>query len=144
VTLDELDRTLALHVRGVFVLAQAAAGRMADGGRFVAIGSRLAHRVPRPGHALYAMSKSALSGLVRGLARDLGDRGITANVVHPGPTDTDMNPADGAQADAARAATALGRYGTPDDIAAMVSHLAGPGGSWVTGAELTVDGGANA
>ncbi len=142
---DELDRTLALHVGGVFVAAQAAARHMDGDGRIVAIGSCFADRVPIPGIALYAMTKAALGGLVRGLARDLGPRGITANVVHPGPTDTDMNPAgDDAAAAPQRAATALGRFGAPDEVAATVAHLAGPGGRWITGAEIAVDGGTNA
>jgi 3-oxoacyl-[acyl-carrier protein] reductase len=144
VTLAELDHTLALHVRGVFVAAQAAVRRMQDGGRVIAIGSCYADRVPIAGITLYAMSKAALGGLARGLARDLGPRGITANVVHPGPTDTDMNPADGEDAAPQAAQTALGRFGAPDEVAATVAHLAGPGGRWVTGAEIAVDGGANA
>jgi 3-oxoacyl-[acyl-carrier protein] reductase len=144
VTLEELDRTLALHVRGVFVAVQAAVRRMEAGGRVIAIGSCYADRVPIPGIALYAMSKAALGGLARGLARDLGPRGITANVVHPGPTDTDMNPADGEDAPPQAAQTALGRYAAPAEIAATVAHLAGPGGRYVTGAEIAVDGGANA
>ena len=144
VTLEELDHTLALHVRGVFVAAQAAARRMEDGGRVIAIGSCFADRVPIAGIALYAMSKAALGGLARGLARDLGPRGITANVVHPGPTDTDMNPADGEDAAPQIASTALGRFGAAPEIAATVAHLAGPGGRWVTGAEIAVDGGTNA
>ncbi len=144
VTLEQLDDTLALHVRGVFVAAQAAVRRMEDGGRVIAIGSCYADRVPVPGIALYAMSKAALGGLARGLARELGPRGITANVVHPGPTDTDMNPADGDDAEPQAAQTALGRFGAAAEIAATVAHLAGPGGRWVTGAEIAVDGGANA
>ena len=144
VTEDELDRSLALHVRNVFVAAQAAVAHMGDGGRIVAIGTCFAPRVPIPGIALYAMSKAALSGLARGLARDLGPRGITANVVHPGPTDTDMNPADSDAAEPQVAATALGRFGTAEDVAATVAHLAGPGGAWITGAEFAVDGGTNA
>ncbi|MGI8779395.1 MAG: SDR family NAD(P)-dependent oxidoreductase [Solirubrobacteraceae bacterium] len=144
VTLEELDRTLALHVRGVFVAAQAASRHMRDGGRVISIGSSLAGRVPDPGTTLYAMSKAALGGLTRGLARDLGPRGITANVVHPGPTDTDMNPANADGAAAQAAGTALGHFGCAADVAATVAHLAGPGGRWVTGAEIAVDGGANA
>jgi 3-oxoacyl-[acyl-carrier protein] reductase len=144
VTLEELDRTLALHVSGVFVAAQAAAGHMQHGGRVISVGSCFADRVPIPGITLYAMSKAALGGLVRGLARDLGPRGITANVVHPGPTDTDMNPADGEDAEPQIAQTALGRFGDATEIAATVAHLAGPGGRWVTGAEIAVDGGTNA
>ncbi|HTE59342.1 MAG TPA: SDR family oxidoreductase [Solirubrobacteraceae bacterium] len=144
VTLEELDRTLALHVSGVFVAAQAAARHMEDGGRIISIGSCFADRVPIPGITLYAMSKAALGGLTRGLARELGPRGITANVVHPGPTDTDMNPADGDGAPEQAAGTALGRFGTAGDVAATVAHLAGPAGRWVTGAEIAVDGGTNA
>ncbi|MCT2590402.1 SDR family oxidoreductase [Streptomyces sp. N2-109] len=144
VTREELDRTLAIHVRAAFLAAQAALPHLPEGGRVISIGSNLAHHVPVPGIALYAMSKSALSGLTRGLARELGPRGITANVVHPGSTDTDMNPADAPHADAERGITALGRYLSPDDVAATVAHLAGPGGRNITGAEITVDAGTNA
>jgi NAD(P)-dependent dehydrogenase (short-subunit alcohol dehydrogenase family) len=141
VTLEQVDRTLAIYVRAVFVAAQAAARRMGEGGRIISIGSCLAERVPGPGLSLYAMSKSALIGLTKGLARDLGLRGITANVVHPGPTDTDMNPADGPGADAERALLAVGEFGRAEDIAATVAHLAGPGGRFITGAAIAVDGG---
>jgi NAD(P)-dependent dehydrogenase (short-subunit alcohol dehydrogenase family) len=94
-----------------------------------------------PGITLYAMTKAAVVGFTKGLARDLGPRGITVNCVEPGPIDTDMNPASGDQADGQRAATALGRYGRPEDIAAMVAHLAGEGGQYITGAAILVDGG---
>ncbi|MDX3106304.1 SDR family NAD(P)-dependent oxidoreductase [Nonomuraea angiospora] len=144
VTLEEVDRLLAVHPRASFVLAQAAARHMRDGGRIVLIGSSLAERVPYPGWTAYAMSKSALTGLVKGLARDLGPRGITANVVHPGSTDTEMNPADGPDADEERRHTALGRYCSPDDIAAAVAHLAGDGGRAITGAAISVDAGVTA
>lgn len=141
VSLEEVDRTLAVHVRAVFVASQAAARHMSDGGRIISIGSCLAERVPYPGVSLYAMSKSALVGLTKGLARDLGGRGITANLVHPGSTDTEMNPADAPEADAERGYIALGRYGSAEDIAATVAHLAGEGGRYVTGASIAVDGG---
>jgi 3-oxoacyl-[acyl-carrier protein] reductase len=141
VPLDEVDRTLAVHVRSVFVGAQAAARHMGDGGRIISIGSCFVDRVPGPGVTLYTASKTALTGLTRGLARDLGHRGITANLVHPGPTDTDMNPADGPTAEEERQLVALGRFGTGDEVAATVAHLAGDGGRFVTGAELAVDGG---
>jgi NAD(P)-dependent dehydrogenase (short-subunit alcohol dehydrogenase family) len=141
VTVEEVDRTLAIHVRAVFVASQAAARYMKAGGRVVSIGSCFAERVPYPGVSLYAMSKSALVGFTKGLARDLGARGITANVVHPGSTDTDMNPADSPGADDERRFIALGRYAEPEDIAATVAHLAGEGGRHITGASLAVDGG---
>ncbi|MFF4624055.1 SDR family NAD(P)-dependent oxidoreductase [Nonomuraea jabiensis] len=144
VTLEEVDRVLAVHARAAFVLAQAAARHMRDGGRIVLIGSSLAERVPYPGWTAYAMSKSALTGLAKGLARDLGPRGITANVVHPGSTDTEMNPADGPDADEERRHTALGRYCSPGDIAATVAHLAGDGGRAITGAAISVDAGVTA
>jgi NAD(P)-dependent dehydrogenase (short-subunit alcohol dehydrogenase family) len=108
VTLDELDRTLAIHARGVFIAAQAAARHMGAGGRIITIGSCFVERVPYPGISLYAMSKAALTGLTKGLARDLGPRGITANLVHPGSTDTDMNPAEGPDADPDRVGGADG------------------------------------
>jgi NAD(P)-dependent dehydrogenase (short-subunit alcohol dehydrogenase family) len=100
--------------------------------------------VPWPGISLYALSKAALSGFTRGIARDLGPRGITANIIHPGSTDTDMNPATGETADIQRAAMAIPRYGSPDDIAAFVAWLAGPQARSVTGAEHIIDGGTNA
>ena len=141
VTLEDLDRTLSIHVRASFVASQAAARHMGEGGRIVNIGSCLAERVAGPEMTLYAMSKAALIGLSKGLAFDLGPRGITANVVQPGPTDTDMNPADGEHAQQQRGKLALGHYGSADDIAATVVHLAGPGGRFITGASIAVDGG---
>ncbi|MFI7616484.1 3-oxoacyl-ACP reductase family protein [Nonomuraea terrae] len=141
VTLEDVDRTLGIHVRGAFVAAQTAARHMTDYGRIINIGSCLAERLPGPGMTLYAMSKSALKGLTKGLARDLGPRGITAVVVDPGPTDTDMNPADGAAADFLRQFIAVGHYGHARDIAGMVAYLAGPGGRHVSGGSIAVDGG---
>ena len=141
VTDEELDRTLAVHVRGVFAATRAAVPHMGDGGRVISIGSTFVDRVPYAGVTLYTMTKAALSGMTRGLARDLGPRGITANVVHPGPTDTDMNPADGPDAASEAALTAAGRYGDPDDVALTVAHLAGPHGRYITGAAISVDGG---
>lgn len=143
-TLAEIDHTLALHVRAPYLAAQAALRHLPEGGRIITIGSNLAERVPFPGVALYSMSKSALAGLTRGLARDLGSRGITANVVHPGSTDTDMNPADGAHADAQRELTAMGRFLAADDVAATVAYLAGPDARNITGTAITVDAGTNA
>jgi 3-oxoacyl-[acyl-carrier protein] reductase len=144
VSLEELDRTTAIHVRSAFVAAQAASPHLGAGGRIISIGSNLAERAPHDGIALYAMTKSALTGLTRALARELGPRGITVNLVHPGSTDTDMNPADGPAADEQRALTALGRFQTAADVAATVAHLAGPGGRTITGTALLVDAGANA
>ena len=141
VTRDEVDVTLAVHVRAAFLASQAAARHMGDGGRIVSIGSNIAEKVPYPGVTLYAMSKAALVGLTKGLAHDLADRGITANLVAPGSTDTDMNPADGPTADDERALVPLGRYLHADEIAAAVAFLAGPGASGITGATLVVDGG---
>ncbi|WP_433556528.1 SDR family NAD(P)-dependent oxidoreductase [Pseudonocardia xinjiangensis] len=141
---DELDHTIAVHVRSAFVAAQAASPHLGPGGRIISIGSNLAEHVGRPGITLYAMTKSALTGLTRGLARELGPRGITVNVVHPGSTDTDMNPAGAPGADVQRAATALGRFQSADDVAATVAHLAGEDGRTITGAALLVDSGANA
>jgi 3-oxoacyl-[acyl-carrier protein] reductase len=141
VTVEELDRIFAIDVRAVFLASQAAARHMIDGGRIITIGSSLADRVPAPSLTLYAMSKSALSGLTKGLARDLGPRGITVTVVQGGPIDTDMNPQDGPAADFFSGVTALGRYGSADDIAAAVSYLVGEGGRYVTGTAINVDGG---
>ncbi|MEV5354595.1 SDR family oxidoreductase [Streptomyces sp. NPDC093516] len=138
-SLAEVDRVLAVNVRAVFLASQAAAAIMPEGGRIITIGSCLAQRVPGPGGTLYAMSKAALTGLTKALARELGGRGITANVVHPGPIDTDMNPADGPYAGGQAALTALGRFGTAGEVASTVAYLAGA--TFVTGAEFAVDGG---
>ncbi len=141
VSLDEIDHALAVHVRAAFLASQAAAARMGEGGRIISIGSCFAERVPYAGITLYAMTKTALLGLTKGLARDLGPRGITATVVHPGNTDTDMNPAGNPDASAERDFIAIGHYGKPEDIAATVVHLAGEGGRYITGTAIAVDGG---
>jgi 3-oxoacyl-[acyl-carrier protein] reductase len=140
-TVEQADRLWAVDVRAVFAATQAAARHMSDGGRIITIGSALAERVPVPGLTLYTMVKSALTGLTKGLARDLGPRGITATVVHGGLIDTDMNPANGPAAAFLSTIPALGHYGTAGDIAATVAHLAGDGGRYITGTAITVDGG---
>jgi len=140
-TLEDFDRTVAVNVRGVFVAAQEAARRMGEGGRIITIGSVNADRMPFAGGSVYAMSKAAVAGLTRGMARDLGPRGITVNNIQPGPVDTDMNPKDGPHAGLMKSFMALQRFGTGDEVAGMVSYLAGPDGGYVTGASLTVDGG---
>jgi NAD(P)-dependent dehydrogenase (short-subunit alcohol dehydrogenase family) len=114
---------------------------MPDGSRIINIGSCLAERVPGPGLTLYSTSKAALVGLTKGLARDLGKRGITVNVIEPGPIDTDMNPATGEGAEGQKRLTALGRYGTGNDVAATVAHLASEEAGYITGTTILVDGG---
>ncbi|WP_128984193.1 SDR family NAD(P)-dependent oxidoreductase [Streptomyces roseicoloratus] len=141
ISLADVDRVLAVNVRSAFLASQAAAARMEEGGRIVTIGTCMTQRVPGPGGTLYTTSKAALVGLTKALARELGGRGITANIVHPGPTDTDMNPADGPYAEGQARMTALGRFGTAEEVAAMVAFLAGPDARYVTGAEFSVDGG---
>jgi len=140
-TLEDFDRTLAVNVRSVFVATQAATRHMKDGGRVINIGSTNADRVPSAGGGVYAMSKSALIGLVKGLARDLGPRGITINNVQPGPTDTDMNPASGPQAEALHGLMAIPRHAHGTEIAGMVAYLASAEAAMVTGASLSIDGG---
>lgn len=140
-SLDDYERTMAVNVRAPFVAIRRAQASMPDGGRIINIGSCLAGRAGRAGVSLYAASKSALVGLTQGLARDLGARGITVNVVHPGPINTDMNPADGDRASELVAVLSLPHYGETRDIAGMVAFLAGPDGRYVTGASLSVDGG---
>ena len=139
--LEDFDRTVAVNVRAVFVATQAAVKHMKTGGRIITIGSCNAERIPFAGGAVYAMSKAALVGLVKGLARDLGPRGITINNVQPGPIDTDLNPADSDFGAMLRTLMALPRYGTAEEIAALVAYLAGPEAGFVTGASLTIDGG---
>jgi len=131
-----------VNLRAVFVATQAALTHMKSGGRIINIGSCNADRMPFAGGAVYAMSKAALVGLVKGLARDVGARGITVNNVEPGPIDTEMNPAGSDFAERLRTQVlALPRYGTADEVAAMVAYLAGPEASYVTGASLAIDGG---
>jgi len=139
--IEDLDRTLAVNVRAVFIATQAAVKHMQAGGRIINTGSCNAERMPFAGGSVYAMSKAALVGLVKGLARDLGPRGITINNVQPGPVDTEQNPATGEFAKVLVPFIALGRYGTGDEIASLVAYLASPEASYVTGANLSIDGG---
>lgn len=141
-SLADIDALLAVNIRAVVLASQAAIAHLPDGGRIISIGSGLAERVPFGGVTVYSMTKSALLSFNRGLARELGPRGITVNLVHPGSTDTEMNPADGETADAQLAGIALGHFGKPEDIAAAVAFLAGPGARQITGTSITVDGGA--
>jgi 3-oxoacyl-[acyl-carrier protein] reductase len=140
-SLKDFDRTFAVNVRAVFAATQASIKHMKEGGRIINIGSCNAERMPFEGGAAYAMSKAALVGLVKGLARDLGPRGITINNIQPGPVDTDMNPATGDFAEMLKKLMALPRYAQADEVAAMVAYLAGPEAGFITGASLTIDGG---
>jgi 3-oxoacyl-[acyl-carrier protein] reductase len=140
-SLDDLEQTVAVNVRAPFVAAQAAVRHMPAGGRIINIGSNMAERAVFPGFSLYAMSKTALIGLTKALGRELGGREITVNLVNPGPTDTDLNPADGPNAGTITGLTALGRYAAPAEVAATVAFLAGPDARYLTGATVNVDGG---
>jgi 3-oxoacyl-[acyl-carrier protein] reductase len=139
-TVAQVDEVLAVDVRAVLLAAQAAARCMGPGSRIITVGSSLAERVPGPTFTLYAMSKSALVGLTKGLARDLAPRGIAVTLVQPGPIDTDMNPQDGPAAQILSQVTAMGHYGTVEDVASAVDYLAGDSARYITGASLTVDG----
>ena len=138
---EDVDRMIDIIVRGPYHAAVDAARQMPDGGRIVIIGSVNGDRMPFPGGAAYGMTKSAVQGMVRGLARDFGDRGITVNSVQPGPVNTDMNPADGPMKDAMHSFMAIKRHAEPAEIAGMVAYLVGPETSIVTGAQHTIDGG---
>ena len=140
-SLEDFDKTLAVNVRAVFVASKAVLSHMGEGGRIINIGSTNADRMPFAGGAAYAMSKSALKGLVQGLSRDLGPEGITVNNVQPGPVNTDMNPEISDFATSLHGLMALPRHGRPEEIASMVAYLAGPEAGFVTGASLNVDGG---
>ena len=143
-TLEEMDRVIDINVRGVFVATQAALKHMNDGGRIIMIGSAVGERVLVPGLVPYSATKGAVKIFTQGLSREVGSRGITVNNVQPGPIDTDLNPAAGEWAVPQKAATALHRYGHVDEVAALVAFVAGPESSYITGANLTVDGGLNA
>ena len=143
-TIEELDHVLNLNVRGLFVTTQAALKHLPDGGRIISIGSCVGERMMTPGLVAYSATKGAVKMFTQGLAREVGPRGITVNNIQPGPIDTDLNPADDQWAEPQLAATALKRYGHVDDIAPMVSFIAGPEAGYITGANLTVDGGTNA
>jgi len=143
-TLEELDRVIDTNVRGVFVATQAALKHMKSGGRIIMIGSCVGERMMTPGLVPYSATKGAVKMFTQGLSREVGSRGITVNNVQPGPIDTDLNPAAGDWAAPQKAATALGRYGSVDEVAALVAFVAGPESSYITGANLTVDGGTNA
>jgi 3-oxoacyl-[acyl-carrier protein] reductase len=139
--LEQFDRLVAINVRAAFVAIQRALPHLGEGGRVINIGSINADRVPGPGLSVYAMTKGAVAGLTRGLARELGPRGITVNNVQPGPVATDMNPEVGEFADSLRQVMALGRYGQPHEVASVVSYLASPEAGYITGANWNVDGG---
>jgi 3-oxoacyl-[acyl-carrier protein] reductase len=143
-TLEEIDRMFAINVRGTMAASQAALKHMKSGGRIIMIGSCVGERILTPGLAAYSATKGAVKMFTQGLAREAGGRGITVNNVQPGPIDTDLNPASGDWATPQKAVTALDRYGHVDEVAALVAFVAGPESSYITGANLTVDGGTNA
>jgi 3-oxoacyl-[acyl-carrier protein] reductase len=143
-TLEEIDRVIDLDFRGVLIATQAALKHLPDGGRIISIGSCVGERMMTPGLVVYSATKGAVKMFTQGLSREVGPRGITVNNIQPGPIDTALNPADDEWAEPQLAATALKRYGQVEDIAPLVSFVAGPEASYITGANLTVDGGTNA
>ena len=143
-TLEDMDRVININLRGAMVATQAALKHMKSGGRIVLTGSAIGERVSAPGMVAYAATKGAVKMFSQALAREVGSRGITVNNIQPGPIDTDLNPASGNWSVPQKAATALNRYGHAEEVAALVSFVAGPESSYITGANLTVDGGMNA
>jgi 3-oxoacyl-[acyl-carrier protein] reductase len=143
-TLEEMDRVIDINVRGTMATTQAALKHMKSGGRIISIGSAVGDRVQTPGLVAYSATKGAVKIFTQGLSREVGGRGITVNNIQPGPIDTDLNPASGDWAVPQKAATALDRYGNVDEIAAAVAFIAGPESSYMTGSNITVDGGMNA
>jgi 3-oxoacyl-[acyl-carrier protein] reductase len=143
-TLEEIDRMIDINLRGTMVVTQAALKHFNDGGRIIMVGSCVGERVLTPGLVAYSTTKGAVKMFTQGLSREVGNRGITVNNVQPGPIDTDLNPASGDWATPQKAVTALDRYGSVDEVAALVAFVAGPESSYITGANLTVDGGTNA
>jgi 3-oxoacyl-[acyl-carrier protein] reductase len=140
----DYQRMIAVNVTGVFVATQEAVRKMKPGGRVIQIGSSMARYAAFPTASLYTLTKGAIAGFNRSLARDLGPRGITVNIVHPGPTDTDMNPDGGPISKIVGPGIAIGRYGKAEEIASAVAYLAGPEAGFITGAELIADGGLTA
>ncbi len=140
-SMEEFDRLVAVNIKGVFVATQAAVRHMTEGGRIIMIGSVNSDLVPFAGGSVYALTKAAVAGFTRGLARDLGPRGITVNNIQPGPVDTEMNPAEGPFAESMKKTLAIPRYGQADEIAGMVAYLASAEASFITGAGLKIDGG---
>lgn len=138
---DAVDHMIDVNVRAPYHAAVEAARRMNDGGRIIVIGSVNGDRMPFAGGAAYALTKSAVQGMVRGLARDFGDRGITVNSIQPGPTDSDMNPADGPMAPMMHGFMAIKRHVKADEIAELAAYLAGPHAGMITGSMQTIDGG---
>lgn len=143
-SIEELDHVIDINFRGVLLATQSALKHIREGGRIIMIGSCVGERDLTPGLAAYAATKGAVKMFTQGLSREVGERGITVNNVQPGPIDTDLNPAAGDWATPQIANTALKRYGTVDEVAALVAFVAGPEASYITGANLTVDGGTNA
>lgn len=143
-TFEEIDRVIDINLRGVFVTTHEALKHMNKNGRIIMIGSCVGERNLTPGLAAYAATKGAVKMFTQSLSREVGGRGITVNNVQPGPIDTDLNPASGDWATPQLAVTALKRYGTPAEVASLVAFVAGPESSYITGANLTVDGGTNA
>lgn len=138
---EQFEKQVDVNIKGVWYTTKAAVEHLNDGGRIINMGSVVSEHIPFPGGSSYGMTKHAVAGLTKGWTRDLAERGITVNVIEPGPVDTDMNPGDGDNADMMKSMVPLGRFGKADEVAELAAFLASPAAAYISGAHISIDGG---